>query len=283
MLKYEDVTGKYLHLEVDGLNYRIYIEENGSGIPLLLQHTAGSDGRLWRHLLNDEEIAKSFRMIAYDLPYHGKSLPPLNANWWQDEYQLTQDFLMKFVVTLSHALGLDRPIYMGCSIGGHLAPDLALNYPGEFRAVIGIESAHFTPGLNQQWLYHPRINSEFNAHLAYDLMGPSSPEAYKRETCWCYSQGSPSVVKGALNYFCVEHNLIGKAQDIDTSKVAVYLFGGEYDYSCPPTLTEMLADDIAGAKFQLIEGAGHFPMSEDPEKFRRYILPVLEEIKSMQA
>src|SRR5512136_1231947 len=103
-------------------------------------------------------------------------------------------------------------------------PDLALYYPSEFRAVIGIESAHFTPGLNQQWLYHPRINSEFNAHLAYDLMGPTSPEAYKRETCWCYSQGSPSVVKGALHYFCVEHNLIGKAQDIDTSKVAVYLF-----------------------------------------------------------
>ena len=47
MLKYEDVTGKYLHLEVDGLNYRIYIEESGCGIPLLLQHTAGSDGRLW--------------------------------------------------------------------------------------------------------------------------------------------------------------------------------------------------------------------------------------------
>jgi pimeloyl-ACP methyl ester carboxylesterase len=117
MLKYEKVTGKYLHLEVDGLNYRIYMEENGSGIPLLLQHTAGSDGRLWRHLLNDEEIAKSFRMIAYDLPYHGKSLPPLNANWWQEEYHLTQDFLMKFVVTLSHALGLDRPCNQGSFVG----------------------------------------------------------------------------------------------------------------------------------------------------------------------
>lgn len=29
-----------------------------------------------------------------------------------------------------------------------------------------------------------------------------------------------------------------------------------------------------------MEGLGHFPMSEDPEKFRSYLLPVLEKIKN---
>ena len=66
---------------------------------------------------------------------------------------------------------------------------------------------------------------------------------------------------------------------IDTSKVAVYLLTGEYDFSCPPMLTQMLADDIKGSRFQVIEGMGHFPMSEDPARFREYILPVLDEIR----
>jgi pimeloyl-ACP methyl ester carboxylesterase len=281
MARFDDITGRYIYLDVNGLEYRVYFEENGSGVPLLLQHTAGSDCRLWRHLLADPEVAARFRMIAYDIPYHGKSLPPAGHKWWAEEYKLTQDFLMKFVVTLSHELGLERPAYMGCSIGGQLAPDLALYYPEEFRAVVGIESAHFTPGLNQRWLYHPRINSEFNSNIAYDMMGPASPEERKRETCWCYSQAAPQVVKGALNYHCVEHNLVGKADRIDTSKVAVYLLTGEYDFSCPPMLTELLANDIKGSRFTVIEGMGHFPMSEDPVRFKKYIMPVLEEILAL--
>ncbi|MBN2282381.1 MAG: alpha/beta hydrolase [Deltaproteobacteria bacterium] len=279
MARFDDMTGRYVYLTIDGIEYRVYYEENGRGIPLLLQHTAGSDGRLWRHLLADREVAQDFRMFAYDIPFHGKSLPPDGSRWWEKEYKLTQDFLMKFVVTLSHELELERPVYMGCSIGGHLAPDLALYYPDEFRAVIGIESAHYTPGLNQKWLDHPRINSRFNSHIAYDMMGPASPEERKRETCWCYSQGGPGVVKGCLNYHSVEHNLIDQADRIDTSKTAVYLLTGEYDFSCPPMISEMLANDIEGAKFQVIEGMGHFPMSEDPVRFREYILPVLREIK----
>jgi pimeloyl-ACP methyl ester carboxylesterase len=43
---------------------------------LVCLHTAGSDGRQWRHLLADEELAKKFRIIAFDMPWHGKSNPP---------------------------------------------------------------------------------------------------------------------------------------------------------------------------------------------------------------
>jgi pimeloyl-ACP methyl ester carboxylesterase len=44
-------------------------------------------------------------------------------------------------------------------------------------------------------------------------------------------------------------------------------------------LSEMLANDIKGSKFSILEGMGHFPMSEDPVRFKEYILPILEEIK----
>jgi len=80
--KIEPVAGRYLHLNVQGTEYRVYFEQNGAGIPLICQHTAASDGRLWRHLLNDEEVTRSFHVIAADLPYHGKSLPPETVEWW---------------------------------------------------------------------------------------------------------------------------------------------------------------------------------------------------------
>ena len=67
----EDVRGSYVRLKVSGHNFRIYYEEVGDGIPVLLQHTAGSHGSQWRHLYENREITERFRLITYDLPFHG--------------------------------------------------------------------------------------------------------------------------------------------------------------------------------------------------------------------
>ncbi len=281
MSRFDDIVGRYVYLTIDNIEYRVYFEEAGTGIPLLCQHTAGSDGRQYRHMFADTEVTREYRLIAYDLPYHGKSLPPAGVEWWRQEYKLTKDFFMKFVVAFSKALQLDRPVFLGSSMGGHLAPNLALHYPEEFRAVIGLESAIATPGFYLDWFYHPRISNDFKASLMYGLMSPTSPESCKRETVWCYSQGAPVVFKGDLYYYCVDHDLTGQAHNIDTSKVAVFLLTGEYDFASPPFLTQMLADQIKGSKFREMKGLGHFPMCEDYENFRTYLLPVLDEIKQM--
>ena len=141
MTRFEQTTGRYVYLEVDGVEYRVYFEECGSGIPLLLQHTAGSDGRQFRHLLSDSRITDHFRVVAPDLPYHGKSLPPTGIEWWKQGYELRRDWFIEFVLAFSSALELVEPVFMGCSMGGQLAIDLAIQCPDEFRAIIGLESA----------------------------------------------------------------------------------------------------------------------------------------------
>ena len=83
MSKHDPITGRYVYLTVEGIEYRVYYEEAGEGIPLLVGHTAGSDGRQYRHMLCDPEVTKNFRVIAFDLPYHGKSLPPYGVRWWE--------------------------------------------------------------------------------------------------------------------------------------------------------------------------------------------------------
>lgn len=283
--KFDSAVGRYMYIDVEGIQYRVYFEEAGEGqIPLLLQHTAGADGRQWRHLLEDPDYQRNYRMISYDLPYHGKSLPPTSEPWWQQEYLLTKDWLMKTVLAISVGLELDRPVFMGCSVGGHLAPDLALYHPDHFRAVIGINSglavdpAKINVETEESW-FHPRIGSQWKAAAMLGNTAPTSPEAYRRETGWIYSQGAPSVLKGDVYYYSQDHDLTEEqAQTIDTSKVAVYLLTGEYDALATENGTARLAKNIPGCHFQLLSGLGHFGPSENPEDFKQVLLPMLEEI-----
>ncbi len=83
----DPIVGRYLHVTLQQRPHRLYFEEAGTGIPLVCLHTAGSDGRQFRHLMTDAAITEHFRVIAFDLPWHGKSTPP--DGWQDEEYRLT--------------------------------------------------------------------------------------------------------------------------------------------------------------------------------------------------
>lgn len=129
MSKISPVTGHYVDVDVDGLLYKVFYLENGTGQPLVCQHTAGAHNHQWRGLLEDEEITANYRVIAYDLPRHGKSDPPENTEWWTEEYKLSADHYANFIVALVDALELENPIFMGSSFGGNIALQLALRNP----------------------------------------------------------------------------------------------------------------------------------------------------------
>ena len=107
-VQFEPVVGRYMHLDLFGRPHRIYVEQAGEGTPLLCLHTAGSDGRQYRALMNDARITDSHRVIAFDMPWHGKSSPP--PGWHNEEYQLTSAQYTSMVLEVVAALGLDRPI-----------------------------------------------------------------------------------------------------------------------------------------------------------------------------
>jgi pimeloyl-ACP methyl ester carboxylesterase len=73
---FEPVIGRYMNLDLFGRPHRIYVEQAGQGTPLLCLHTAGSDGRQYRGLMNHPGITARHRVIAFDMPWHGKSSPP---------------------------------------------------------------------------------------------------------------------------------------------------------------------------------------------------------------
>lgn len=273
-------VGRYIHLQLGGYNHRIYYEEAGQGIPLLLQHTAGCHSSQWRHLFECPEITERFRLIAYDLPCHGKSLPPPDKSWWENPYQLEGEFLRSIPLRLSAALNLDRPVFMGCSVGGLLALDLARRHPAQFRAVISLEGALKIDGNTSEMseLYHPQVNNEYKARVMDGLMASGSPKAYRKETSFVYASGWPPVFLGDLHYYMSEYDLTDLAAEIDTSEVAVHILSGEYDYSGSTEKGRAAHEAIKGSTWQEMKGVGHFPMSENPAAFKEYLLPILDQI-----
>jgi pimeloyl-ACP methyl ester carboxylesterase len=192
---------------------------------------------------------------------------------------------MALPIAIAHALGLERPAFMGCSVGGLLALDLARYHPDEFRAVVSLEGSLRVPGRVDQkpWLWHPQISNETKARVMQGLTAPTSPLAYRKETAQTYAAGWPPVFAGDLHYYLEDHDLTDEAGAIDTSVVAVHVLSGEYDHSAPPEDGRAAADAIPGATFTLMSGLGHFPMSEDPVRFLEFVLPVLRTIRDTEA
>lgn len=280
----EPAIGRYLRLDLNGKPHRLYFEEAGQGIPLVCLHTAGADGRQYRALLNDTEITRRFRVLVFDLPWHGKSSPP--PGFERETYRLTTDLYVDTVMAFCRALGLERPVVMGCSIGGRAVLHLALRHGDYFRAAIGLQSAtHADPGADTRLrdlgvLHRPDVHGqEAAAGSVACLISPTSPETEKWETLWHYMQGGPGVFLGDLHYYFTDGDLRnGLLDGLDTQRCPLHLLTGEYDLSATPELTAELAKLVKATSFQVMEGLGHFPMSESPVQFRRYLLPVLERI-----
>lgn len=272
----EKISGGYVHFDIQGQSHRVYFESAGTGPVLLCLHTAGSDSRQYRGILNCAAITERFQVVCFDLPYHGKSSPP--AGWQQREYQLTSQLYVDTIIGFMQATDIERPLAMGCSIGGRVVLHLALQHPEKFRGLIGLQSgAHVNPYYNLEWLHRPDVHGgEVCAGIVSGLIGPHAADAERWETLWHYMQGGPGVFKGDLHFYKAQGDLRAIAHQIDTRKCPLHLLTGEFDYSCTPDDSRDLAQMIAGAHLKIMPGLGHFPMSEAPEEFIAHLLPVLQ-------
>lgn len=272
--QFEAITGGYVWVEAEGIKYRIYYETAGSGQPLICVHTSSADSRQWRHLLNDPKITDHYQVIAFDIPFHGRSNPP--EGWWLKKYELSVAMLTGVIRGVWEAFECEQPIITGCSIGGYVCLQMAYEYQNELKGVIGIESIARSPGRYNEFLHHPQINeSEYVACWTYGLNSPFSPEEAKRENWWYYAQSGPGVYAGNTA-FGREYDMRPHLKDIDTNKCKVSILSGEYDYSATPEMSKAAADGIKGSRFVLMEKMGHFPIIEDYPNFQKYFLTELE-------
>jgi len=271
----EPITGRYVQTQIGGVAHRLYFEEAGQGQPVLCIHTAGADNRQWRHILTDTELTQRYRFIALDLPWHGKSLPP--EGWETEEYLLSTDAFIDTVLAFMDALGLQTPIYAGCSMGGRIALQLALSDADRFKGFIAIEASDFQPAwYDIDWFHRPDAHGgEMGAALVSANIAPQAPKAERWNTQWMFMQSGPGVFRGDLAFYTRDDSLVGHLGKIDTGRTPVHIMVGEYDLTCTPEDARRTAEAIHGATLAVMPEIGHFPMSEHPKAFRLHFLEAL--------
>ena len=104
-----------------------YVEIAGPGPDLVLLHGLGASSFSWRH--NRAQLARHFRVITPDLPGHGRSPAPLNADY-------RTEALVRGVLDLLDWHGLETVALGGNSLGGGLSLLLAREQPERVSALV---------------------------------------------------------------------------------------------------------------------------------------------------
>lgn len=281
----DDAVGRYAYVRNGAREARIFYEEAGHGdVPLLFYPTAGADSRQWRHLLSYPDLRARFRMIAMDPPGHGKSLMPLDESWWESTYSATRDDLMGWACGMVEALGLDRPIFMGCSVGGQLALSLAAYRPAAFRAFVSLNGWLRSPPsmlAYDNWPYRdPAMPLDYLIGRIIGTTSPIAPEARRQETAWIYASNAKGAYAGDNDYFMTAHDLSADGHLIDTARTPLFVLAGEYDRTSLSDEDGAVAVPryVKGAQYRLLKDLGHFAPSDDPELLCERLVPIMDEV-----
>lgn len=121
-------------VDVDGLN--LHAEVAGSGLPVVLIHGFTGTGDSWRSLV--DVLAPDFTTIGVDLVGHGRSGHPAAS----ERYEMRR--AVDDLAALLHTLGYERAAWLGYSLGGRVALQVAVHRPDCVSALV-LEGA--TPGL----------------------------------------------------------------------------------------------------------------------------------------
>ncbi|NMO88424.1 alpha/beta hydrolase [Actinomycetospora sp. TBRC 11914] len=268
-------VGRDLHVEVDGRRLRLHVETAGEGVPLLCLHTAGADSRQFRGLLEDPRVTAHHRVVAFDMPWHGRSDPP--DDWQVRRYTLDTATYAATVLAVADALELERPVLAGCSMGGAIALYLASRHGERFRGVCALEGGLGSPGRFVEWTHRADVDhSAFLASWVGGLMAPGSPAGPRAQTLWGYASTGPGVYQGDTYFYSVDFPKV--SGELGPASCPLYVFSGEYDYSATTEMSREAAQRLGG-ELVVMPGRGHFPMSEDPEGMAEYLLPVLATLR----
>lgn len=218
--------------------------------PFLCLHGAGGDRKFWTPL-QAELKRHGIRSLALELPGHGQSPGP--------GCSAIEDYA-SIVTRFAEAYGLSQPVLAGHSMGGAVALSCALSSPGTWGglALIGTGARlRIAPEL----LDGIHANFETTVELATEwAFSPSAPAALLEEGKKDLLAFSPDVLHGDYTA-CDRFDVMADLHKID---MPVLVVCGDEDRLTPPKYSRYLAENIPGARLEMVSGAGHMVMLERP-------------------
>lgn len=234
-------------------------------LPVVLLHGAGG-----MHLTWPPEIRRipGYRLYALDLPGHGKS----------DEVGGLQSIAAyaQRVQVWSEAIGLSRAVFVGHSMGGAIALEMALQFPEQ---VLGLGLI----GTGARLRVHPDM-------LAAAATPTTFYKAIESIVSWSFSpQASPRLVElvgqrfGEVRPSVLHGDLIAcdsfdASESLEKIGCPVLVMCGTEDRMTPLRASQFLSSQIPSAQLVTIEDAGHMVMLEQPQTAAAALLAFLQTI-----
>ncbi len=252
---------------------RIHVRDSGGrGQPMILLHGSNSSLHTWEPL--KRELGSSYRIVTLDLPGHGLTGATPTHRYDTAEMVATVD-------GVATALGLDRFILGGNSMGGGVSWHYALAHPAKVQALLLLDAGGMPPRSGDK----PQASNIGFRLLRYPLgralMRQITPRSLVR-TSYEQSVADASVVSEEVvdrtwellrfpgnrdaTVIRFQRGFADPAAAERARMITVptlILFGNE-DRIIAPSAAQSFAERIAGSEVVLMDGVGHLPMEEAP-------------------
>jgi pimeloyl-ACP methyl ester carboxylesterase len=262
---------------------RMRYEVRGNGDPLVLIHSGIADLRLWDDQM--DVFASHHRVIRYDVRGYGQTPhPPGIYSDYEDLKGL-----------LDH-LSIDQTVVLGCSIGGAIAIDFALAYPGRVTALIPVASAlnGYEPEETDVAAKEERERLFTESNAAYEA-GDFQTAAHLYARVWADGpkRSSDQVDKEVraqaiammLDMFELPEDEGSEqplkppaAERLSEIKVPTLVMVGDYDVETIQLTADYLAENISGASKEVMAEVAHYPNMEKPAEFNQIVLDFLKAV-----
>ncbi len=238
-----------------------------SGPAILFIHGVGSTAAIWdRQLL---AFAQSARCAALELRGNGAVPDPAPAAITRAGYALD-------AIAALDALGAERAVIVGCSLGGVVAFELARRAPQRLAGLVLVGSFARYPDAEN---YVRRILTALDAAGDMETFARARtaqlglPPERERETI------EQMACKSRASYEAATHaTWTGDyREDLGVLRVPALVLVGERDAIAPRALSEEIAAGIPGAQLFEVSGAGHVANADAPDAFDRYLQAFLDE------
>jgi pimeloyl-ACP methyl ester carboxylesterase len=246
---------------------------SGAGTPLVLLHAFPLDGRMWAPQV--EALAGTYQVIVPDLRGFGAARD-------QAVEEAGMDLLADDLLRLLDDRGLDRVVLGGLSLGGYVALAFLRRHADRVSGLVLLDtkaSADGDQARADRLKMAERVLAEGNDFVPEvmlpKLLGQTSrehrPEVVEKVTALIREQ-TPEAIAGA------QRGMAARAATTDvlaTIKVPTLVVTGEEDVVTGPEIGRDLAAGIPGARFLLVEEAGHLVNLEQPEIVNEALLDFL--------
>lgn len=214
-------------------------------------HGAGANHLVWG--LQVHALADCARAVALDLPGHGRSTPPGRTS-----IEAYRDV----VLGLLDALGFDRAVIVGHSMGGAIAQTLALSHPDRV-AGLGLVGTGarlrvlpaILEGVLNDWATTARLITE------YSYASNTDPEFLRRAEAEL-GECPAAVVHGDF-WACNQFDVMTRLAEI---RMPTLVICGREDRLTPLKYSVYLTHHLPNASLVLIDDAGHSVMLEQPDE-----------------